>query len=117
MLDRAYQETKRLTKGVSRRVVPARWRRHWGLRDEKRLLEGGLPIPKTGPQSIVFFTIHKCASTFTKRAFEYLATRKLNLRYINMARYYWRMQDGDAYHHIQANAGRVFHPNGFFYGP
>lgn len=117
MLDRAYQETSRLARRVSRRVVPARWRRHWGLRDEVRMLEGRLPIPKTGPQSALFFTIHKCASTFTKRAIEYLATRKLNLRHINMARYYWRMQDGDAYHHIQANAGRVFHPNGFFYGP
>jgi hypothetical protein len=117
MLERFRQDTKRLTKGVSRRVVPARWRVHWDLRDEKRMLDGRLLIPEAGPQSVVFFTVHKCASTFTARSVAYLATEKLGLRHINMARYFWRMETGDAYDHIQERAGGLFHPYGFLYGP
>ena len=66
---------------------------------------------------MLFFTVHKCASTYVRKALRHLADEHLDLVPVNFAAFYHNTTAADTYEQIQANADRIFRPMGYLYAP
>lgn len=66
--------------------------------------------------SVLFFTVHKCASTFLPNALGYLNRRYLGLRQLDLAGYIWNMKAAPVYEYIQEHSSLI-RPTGHIYVP
>lgn len=105
---------RRLRRAVGSRVVPDRMRHLWRYKEERRLLRGATRS-STEPSGL-FFTVHKCASTYVRRALGHLAGH-LDLRPVDFASFYYHTTALDTEQAIGANADRIFRPTGYLYAP
>ncbi len=87
-------------------------------RAERAALRQGLPpaSPSAG-ESVVYFTVHKCASTFVPRYLRYVNTRHLGLRPLDLAGYLWHYEGDRVYDVLEDRSGEIFSPRGFLYAP
>jgi hypothetical protein len=67
--------------------------------------------------SILFFTVHKCASTYVRKALKYIAEQHLDLAPVNFAAFYHNTTAVDTYAKIQAEAETIFRSTGYLYAP
>lgn len=65
-------------------------------------------------QSIVFFTLHKCASVYVKKILFELA-EDVNITPIDLAGYFWRSAKSPKL--VENQVKRAFKPVGYLYGP
>lgn len=88
------------------------------FRAERSVMKRGLPAvaDDAGP-SVIYFTVHKCASTFVPRFLNYVNRRYLGLRRLNMAGYLWHHEGDRVYEVMQDRSAGIFGPRGFMYAP
>lgn len=101
-------------------VTPIPLVRFLKYRAAQRLLEKG-PGLGTPDASVLFFTVHKCASSLMARLLTAVNREHLGLTRVDAAGFAQLAKDSqtsrDAYAYITANAGKLFHPHGYLYGP
>jgi hypothetical protein len=98
-------------------LVPDPVRNRFRFRPERRLLSGKYKAGNEITNSALFFTVHKCASTYVRKALRYVAEQHLDLVPVNLAAYFHNTTAVDTYAEIQARAGTVFRPKGYLYAP
>jgi hypothetical protein len=102
---------------LSTSLVPTPIRHLRRYREEHRLLRTEIGAETGQTPSILFFTVHKCASTYVGKALRYIAEQHLDLIPVNFAAYYHNTSAVDTYAEIQARAETIFRPKGFLYAP
>lgn len=87
-----------------------------GFQDEWNAAHGNLKA-KSDHASIVLFTAHKCASTYTHKLIAPFAEKK-GMTQINFDSYF-SLVDRGGYQNFEDKTfmDKAFNPNGFFYGP
>ncbi|SNS55771.1 Sulfotransferase domain-containing protein [Ekhidna lutea] len=83
-------------------------------KNESKLINGKLEI-KSEKQSVIFFTIHKCASTFLNNQFNELL-KNTDYTMINTSSYFTKEQR-DYYYSDSSKIKSLFKPKGIWYGP
>ncbi len=84
------------------------------FKDEYLLLHGLKPQPDSKQQSILFFTVHKSASTFIKNTVMELLAHE-NLTVINFSGYLSKNAQEKTYNNF-GKMGKLLKPKGYFYG-
>ena len=74
-------------------------------------------ISQSNKQSVLFFTTHKCASTYMEKIFNYLNTNYLGLTSINIESYLWNNFNQDVFQILQEKQSIIFRSKGIFYSP
>jgi hypothetical protein len=100
-----------------RRLVPGRLVQALFFRREQRLYDGKLATPSAAP-SVLFFTVHKCASTFVPQALGYFNEREqLGLIEVNLPAWVRKISALDPAAFMTLHAERLFRPRGVLYAP
>ena len=100
-----------------RRLVPRSVVRPFFMRRERRLYQGDF-TPKSTTRSILFFTVHKCASTFAPKALCYFNSEKnLGLSVFDLPAYIRMNVDDQPYELMSQRADKLFLPQGALYVP
>lgn len=101
-------------------IVPKSVVRSIKYREVHRLLTKG-PAPQTPDASVLFFTVHKCASTFLGDLIHVLNRDCLHLKRIDIDAYAVLQPAGRPYRpytdFIEAHKQTIFHARGYIYGP
>jgi hypothetical protein len=84
--------------------------------NEIKLLEGNT-IKRNDRQSTVFFTTHKCASTYMNSCLNYINEKHLGLVHIDFMRYLWKYSSRDTFEVLEENKNQIFHNKGILYSP
>lgn len=73
--------------------------------------------PKSDDPSVLFFTVHKCASTYMNKFFKYLNKKNMNLTSLNMEGFLFHAGNHDITPYLQKHSAEIFRPKGFCYAP
>lgn len=68
-------------------------------------------------ESIIFFTVKKCASTLMRRMLSEANRRHLGLTHLNLAGYFWDTRSEPFYEYLQQHAAGLLRDQGILYGP
>ncbi|MBE9047651.1 sulfotransferase domain-containing protein [Pleurocapsales cyanobacterium LEGE 10410] len=80
-------------------------------------LFNGESLSKNEQKSILFFTIHKCASTYMQKCMKYINEKYLNLNYVNLEGYVYQNFDCNIYQLINQEKQNLFYQKGNLYSP
>ena len=106
----------RRMKQIIRDVVPNSIIVRVKYRTERALFEGrDIAVPTTN--SVVFFTVHKCASTFVPKALAYLSKKHAGLFWANLPAFLSFKEDKGGYGVLHENREKIFRDQGFLYAP
>jgi hypothetical protein len=84
----------------------------------ERLLQQGRFVPRSSRRSVLFFTVHKCASTFAPKALQYFNDGKdLKLTLFNLPTYVRLHSDQEPQQFMTDHAQSLFVPQGALYVP
>lgn len=103
-------------KKLSKLLVPIAVFRFLRFRSEGYLWEIGPDELSSKRKSILFFTTHKCASTFTPKVLLEVA-RQRRLKTINLTGFLWHTTNEEVYDALSEREGQVFSPRGYCYSP
>lgn len=84
--------------------------------NEIKLLNGK-NFSKNEAKSVIFFTTHKCASTYMNKCLSYVNERYLNLTHIDFMLYLWLYSSQDTFEILEKKKSMAFQPKGFLYSP
>ena len=87
------------------------------FRHEAAWLRFGVTRPGQPDPSVILFTLHKVASTFTHELLEYLNTEVLGLRRMDWDKYIHNKFPEDTTSWMTAHVDRLFHHSRYAYGP
>lgn len=82
----------------------------------KRIM-AGKNISQSNQPSCLFFTTHKCASTYMGKFMPYLNANYLGLTSIDIENYLWNNTTQDVHQKLQENQSTFFRTNGILYSP
>ena len=80
-------------------------------------LFNGEKLSKNDKESLLFFTIHKCASTYMQKCMKYINEKYLYLNYVNLEGYIYEYLDQNIYQLIKDERQKLFYPQGNLYSP
>lgn len=84
--------------------------------NEIKLLNGK-KINQHETKSVIFFTTHKCASTYMSKCMGYINEKYLKLIHINFMSYLWLYSSQDTFEILEKKKYQAFQPQGFLYSP
>ena len=108
--------TREAVKAYAPEVVLATMRQ-FKYRNEIKLFRGQ-SLTNSTKRSICFFTTHKCASTYTERAIDFLNKKCLGLTHVDVEHYLYSCSKRNSLHEVlEEHKQIVFRPEGLIYGP
>lgn len=82
-----------------------------------KLLKGRKIDLNSNKKSLLFFTMHKTASTYMKKCMKYLNKKYLGLVHADLESYIWNYSDKNVYQILKEKKSIIFHPKGILYAP
>lgn len=92
------------------------YRERWRYRRERALLDNRLPIRSNRP-SVLFFTTHKCASTYITKCLAHLNDKHLGMNLVDLEGLVWNKHSHDVHQYLATRSSKLFHDKGMIYAP
>ncbi|MEM9904052.1 MAG: sulfotransferase domain-containing protein [Cyanobacteria bacterium P01_D01_bin.44] len=106
---------KILPETVSRRIKTYKDKQEKFYNEIKLL--NGKKIDRNTTKSVLFFTTHKCASTYMGKCIRYINGKYLNLTHLDFMLYLWMYSNQDTFQLLENKKSIVFYPEGMLYSP
>lgn len=85
-------------------------------RKERALLKGR-GFPSSNRRSVLFFTTHKCASTYVPKCLKYLNKRYLGMTHVDLETYIWNYSNENVHRYLADHSETLFVKKGMIYAP
>ena len=86
-------------------------------KNEIRLFKGQKILTNSNQESVLFFTMHKTASTYIKNCMELLNKEYLGLVHVDLESYLWNHANGDVLQRLSERKSTLFYSKGILYSP